>query len=108
MKITHLLLTLCLLSTYKYALAENPNNFLIFSTDFAAKCVTRGGVMIYLSNTHPSKRIKVTLERWYMGYKTADRGRTILKAKSNPDPLGCSKVSEGKQEWKILKAEWVK
>jgi len=43
-----------------------------------------------------------------MNHKTADRGRSILNAKSSPDPLGCSKISEGKQEWKILKAEWVK
>ncbi len=105
--IPHLLL-FYFLFILKNVYAENPINYLYFSTDFAAKCVTRGGVMIYLSNTHPSKRIKVTLERWYMGNKTADRGRTVLKAKSNPDPLGCSKVSEGKQEWKILKAEWVK
>ena len=108
MKNTLLLSFLCVLFTVKIAYAENPNDFLSFSTDFAAKCVTRGGVMIYLSNTHPSKKIKVTLERWYMNNKTADRGRTVLNAKSNPDPLGCSKVSEGKQEWKILKAEWVK
>jgi hypothetical protein len=89
------------------ALAETPKDFLIFSTDFAAKCVIRGGVMIYLSNKHPSREIKVTLERWYMNNKTADRGKSVLKAQSGPDALGCSKVSEGDQEWKILKAEWV-
>ena len=108
MKTTTFLLLFYFLFTIKYALAENPNDFLSFTTDFAAKCVTRGGVMIYLSNTHPSRKIKVTLERWYMNHKTADRGRSILNAKSSPDPLGCSKISEGKQEWKILKAEWVK
>ena len=59
MKTTTFLLLFYFLFTIKYALAENPNDFLSFTTDFAAKCVTRGGVMIYLSNTHPSRKIKV-------------------------------------------------
>ena len=86
---------------------EKPSNFLEFSTDFAAKCVTRGGVMIYLTNTHKKKAIKVTLHRWFMDRPTADRGKTVLPPSSQPDPLGCSLISDGKQEWKIIKAEWL-
>ena len=108
LKITSHVLKLLFILYLNQALADDPGKFLSFSSDFAAKCVTRGGKMIYLSNNHPSKEIMVTLERWYMNNKTADRGRSILPPKSAPDPLGCSKISEGKQEWKILKAEWVK
>ena len=87
---------------------DAPNDFVKFTTDFDAKCVNRGGVMIYISNSHPKKALKVTLERWFMDYRTGDRGRSILAPSSKPEALGCSKVSNGKQEWKIKKIEWVK
>ena len=86
----------------------NPDAFLKFSTDFDAKCVVRGGVMIYISNTHSTGKIKVLLERWYMDNRTADRGRSVLIPGAEPEALGCSLVSDGKQEWKVLKSEWVK
>ena len=86
---------------------EDPASFLEFSTDFDAKCVVRGGVMIYISNTHSTGKIKVLLERWYMDNRTADRGRSVLMPGAEPEALGCSLVSDGKQEWKVLKSEWV-
>ena len=93
----------------KGALAEgNPESFLKFSTDFDAKCVVRGGVMIYISNTHSTGKIRVLLERWYMDNRTADRGRSVLIPGAEPEALGCSLVSKGKQEWRVLKSEWVK
>ena len=85
----------------------DPASFLKFSTDFDAKCVVRGGVMIYISNTHSTGKIKVLLERWYMNNRTADRGRSVLMPGAEPEALGCSLVSDGKQEWKVLKSEWV-
>ena len=57
---------------------ENANDFVKFTTDFDAKCVNRGGVMIYISNIHTKNSLKVTLERWFMNYRTGDRGRSIL------------------------------
>ena len=87
--------------------SEDSGSFLKFSTDFDAKCVVRGGVMIYISNTHRSRKIRVLLERWYMNNRTADRGRSMLHPGAEPEPLGCSLVSDGKQEWKVLKSEWV-
>ena len=87
---------------------EDPASFLKFSTDFDAKCVVRGGVMIYISNTHSTGKIKVLLERWYMDNRTADRGRSVLMPGAEPEALGCSLVSKGKQEWRVLKSEWVK
>ena len=85
----------------------DPASYLKFSTDFDAKCVTRGGVMIYISNTHSTGKIKVLLERWYMNNRTADRGRSVLMPGAEPEALGCSLISDGKQEWKVLKSEWV-
>ncbi|MBU3693226.1 MAG: hypothetical protein FGM40_00130 [Rhodocyclaceae bacterium] len=85
---------------------EDPLNFIAFSTDFDSKCVERRGVMIYIANTHPSRTMKLVLERWYMDNRTADRGRSLLKPGVEPEPLGCSNIEGGKQEWKVLKSEW--
>ena len=103
-----LLIGVALTLSSKGALADgDPGSFLKFSTDFDAKCVVRGGVMIYISNTHSTGKIRVLLERWYMDNRTADRGRSVLMPGSEPEALGCSLVSNGKQEWKVLKSEWV-
>jgi len=108
--VSKFLLTSLALSLFSVGAFANgdPASFLKFSTDFDAKCVTRGGVMIYISNTHSTGKIKVMLERWYMDNRTADRGRSVLMPGAEPEALGCSLVSNGKQEWKILKSEWVK
>ena len=74
---------------------EDPKDFVKFTTDFDAKCVNRGGVMIYISNSHPKNTLNVTLERWFMDFRTGDRSRSILSPSSNPEALGCSKVSNG-------------
>ena len=56
----HLLSSLALLVFSAGAFANgDPTSFLKFSTDFDAKCVVRGGVMIYISNTHSTGKIKV-------------------------------------------------
>jgi hypothetical protein len=86
---------------------EDPLKFVAFSTDFDARCVDRQGVMIYIANSHPSRTMKLVLERWYMDNRTADRGKSLLKSGQEPEPLGCSNIEGGKQEWKILKGEWV-
>ena len=102
------LLSLVLIFFSRGAFANgDPVSFLKFSTDFDAKCVVRGGVMIYISNTHSTGKIKVLLERWYMNNRTADRGRSVLMPGAEPEALGCSLISDGKQEWKVLKSEWV-
>ena len=103
-----LLMGFAVMSLARGALADGePASFLKFSTDFDAKCVTRGGVMIYISNIHSTGKIKVLLERWYMDNRTADRGRSVLMPGAEPEALGCSLVSDGKQEWKVLKSDWV-
>lgn len=85
---------------------EDPLKFIAFSTDFDSKCVQRNGVMIYIANKHPSRSMRLVLERWYMDNRTADRGKSLLKPGEEPEPLGCSNVEGGKQEWKVLKSEW--
>jgi len=86
---------------------EDPLRFIVFSTDFDSKCVQRNGVMIYIANSHPSRTMRLVLERWYMDNRTADRGKSMLKPGADPEPLGCSNIEGGKQEWRVLKSEWL-
>jgi len=86
---------------------EDPLKFIAFSTDFDSKCVQRNGVMIYIANSHPSRTMRLVLERWYMDNRTADRGKSMLKPGADPEPLGCSNIEGGKQEWRVLKSEWL-
>jgi hypothetical protein len=85
---------------------EDPLKFIAFSTDFDSKCVQRNGLMIYVSNKHPGRTMKLVLERWFMDNRTADRGKSVLKPGEEPEPLGCSNIEGGKQEWRVLKSEW--
>lgn len=86
---------------------DDPVKFIAFSTDFDSKCVQRNGVMVYVANKHPSRSMKLVLERWYMDNRTADRGKSLLKPGDEPEALGCSNIEGGRQEWKVLKSEWV-
>ncbi|WP_210760695.1 hypothetical protein [Azohydromonas sediminis] len=70
-------------------------------------CVTRNGVQIQVRNTHPTRTLRVWLDRYFMGVGTGDRSRTVLRPGAAPEPLGCSRNLNGPQEWRIVRAEWV-
>lgn len=86
---------------------EDPAAFVEFVKDFDANCVRWEGYMVMIRSTHPARRIKVTLERQFMGKPTGDRSRSELAPGGEPDKLGCSQLQVGTQEWKITRAEFV-
>jgi hypothetical protein len=86
---------------------EDPGKYLQFVEDFAASCVSRNGVQIQLKNTHPTRRIRVWLDRFHMGVATADRSRSDLAPGAEPEPLGCSRTDTGKQEWRVVRVIWL-
>jgi hypothetical protein len=73
----------------------------------ANQCANNRGKQVLMQNTHPSRTLRVWMERYHMGQKTADRSRTDLKPGSEPDPLGCSRSDTGPQEWRLVKAIFV-
>jgi len=75
--------------------------------DFAANCVSRNGVQIQVKNTHPTRRIRVWLDRFHMGVATADRSRSDLAPGAEPEPLGCSRTDSGAQEWRVVRVIWI-
>lgn len=78
-----------------------------FVEDFVATCVQRNGVQIQVRNTHPSRSIRIWLDRVQMGVGTGDRSRTDLAPAAEPEPLGCSRTLTGTQEWRLVRAQFI-
>lgn len=86
---------------------DNPKQFVEFVEDFEAVCVAREGVMILVRSKHPSKPIRIWIERWHMGANTGDRGKSDLLPGAEPEKLGCSRTLSGKQEWRVIRAQFI-
>ena len=86
---------------------DDPARYLQFVEDHAATCVSRNGVQIQVKNTHPTRRIRVWLDRYHMGVGTGDRSRSELLPGADPEPLGCSRSDSGKQEWRVVRVVFV-
>jgi hypothetical protein len=100
-----LLPTLLLLVAAVQARAEDdPAKYVAFVEEHAATCVQRNATQIQVRSTHPTRRIKVWLDRYHMDVGTGDRSRSELAPGAEPEPLGCSRSANGKQEWRIVRA----
>ncbi|MBQ1764029.1 MAG: hypothetical protein IIZ92_14130 [Aquincola sp.] len=89
------------------AAADEAAGYVQFVEDFTANCVARNGVQLQVRNTHPSRKIRVWLDRIQMGVGTGDRSRTELPPGAEPEPLGCSRTLTGTQEWRLVRAQFV-
>lgn len=85
---------------------EDPAAYVQFVQEPGATCVARNGMQILVKNKHPTRTIKVWLDRWHMGVGTGDRSRSELKPGAEAEPLGCSRSLTGPQEWKLVKARF--
>ncbi len=86
---------------------DDPSTYLQFVQEPGATCVSRNGVQILVKNTHPTRTLRVWLDRWHMGVGTGDRSRSELKPGAEPEALGCSRSLSGPQEWRLVKAQFV-
>ncbi|WP_428424772.1 hypothetical protein [Methylibium sp.] len=82
---------------------EEATQYVSFVEDFTAQCVARNGVQILVKSSHPTRRLRVWLDRYHMGTGTGDRSRTDLEPGGEPQALGCSRSSTGPQEWRIVR-----
>lgn len=89
------------------AAADDPATFVRFSEEPTAGCVSRSGVQIQVANAHPTRTLRVWLDRYHMGVGTGDRSRSDLKPGAAPEPLGCSRSLTGPQEWRLVRAAFV-
>lgn len=86
---------------------EDARQYVAFVEDFVGTCVARSGVQIQVKNTHPTRKLRVWLDRYFMGSGTGDRSRSDLLPAADPEPLGCSRTDHGAQEWRIVRAIFV-
>ena len=83
---------------------DDPLAQLQFIEEPAAGCVARNGLQILVRNRHPSRTLRVWLDRIHMGVGTGDRSRSDLAPGAEPEPLGCSRSLSGPQHWRPVRA----
>ena len=86
---------------------DDAAKYLQFVEENTGSGVQRNGVQIQVRNTHPTRRIKVWLDRYQAGVGTGDRSRSELAPGAEPEALGCSRGDAGKQEWRVVRAVFV-
>ncbi len=82
---------------------EDAAQYVQFTQEPTATCVTRNGQQIQVRNAHPTRTLRVWLDRVYMGVGTGDRSRSDLAPGAEPEPLGCSRNLNGVQEWRVAR-----
>ncbi|MEY4729168.1 MAG: hypothetical protein RL020_326 [Pseudomonadota bacterium] len=95
-------------SVHAQEAAQDAKTFVVFVQEFEATCVSREAVQILVKSTHPKNKIRVWLDRIHMGVGTGDRSKTDLLPNADAEPLGCSRTLSGTQEWRIVRAEFIK
>lgn len=83
---------------------EDARRYVRFVEEQAGECLNRNGVQILVKNEHPTRRLRVWLDRYQAGIGTGDRSRSDLSPGATPEPLGCSRNLAGVQEWRLARA----
>jgi hypothetical protein len=89
------------------AAGDDAKQYVQFVEEFAGNCVSRQGVQILVKNSHPTRKLRVWLDRYHMGKPTADRSRTDLPPAGEPEALGCSTNANGPQDWRVVRAAFI-
>ena len=75
--------------------------------DLSGTCSARNAKLLLVKNTHPTRKLRVWLDRYHMGHGTGDHSRSDLAPGAEPEPLGCSRTAYGPQEWRIVRAVFI-
>jgi hypothetical protein len=102
-----LLCVLALCGAMPLQAQDEAMKYVQFIEEPGATCVSRNGMQILVKNTHPSRTLRVWLDRFHMGVGTGDRSRSELAPGAEPEPLGCSRSPTGAQEWRVARAVFV-
>ncbi len=94
-------------SSHAFAQDDDARRYIVFVEEFAGTCTARNGVQILVKSSHPTRKLRVWLDRYYMNVGTGDRSRTDLAPGGEPDALGCSRSLDGVQEWRIVRAQFI-
>jgi hypothetical protein len=98
---------LCLLLCGPARADGDAASYVQFSHESTATCVSRNGQQILVRNSHPTRKLRVWLDRIHMGVGTGDRSRSDLAPGAEPEPLGCSRNLNGVQEWRVARVVFI-
>ena len=87
--------------------SEPATHFVEFILEDEANCQSRDSQHVIVRNTHPTKTVRVWLDRYYRNVPTGDRSRTDLLPGAEPEGLGCATVMNAKQEWRVVRALFI-
>lgn len=91
-----------------HAQDDDARRYVVFVEEFAGHCTSRNGVQLLVKNSHPTRKLRVWLDRYLMDVGTGDRSRSDLAPGGTPDALGCSSsLTGGVQEWRIVRAQFI-
>ena len=86
---------------------EEAKQYVQFVEELEGACISLSAKQIQVKNIHPSRKIRVWLDRYHMGTGTGDRSKSDLLPGAAPEPLGCSRSSDGPQEWRVARAAFI-
>lgn len=86
---------------------DDAKAYVAFVQEPAGNCVARNAMQILVKNTHPTRKLRVWLDRYHMGTGTGDRSRSDLAPGAEPEALGCSRSTDGPQEWRVVRAQFI-
>jgi len=98
---------LCLVLCGSARADEDAAQYVQFVQEPTATCVARSGQQILVKNAHPTRKLRVWLDRVHMGAGTGDRSRSDLAPGGEPEPLGCSRNLGGPQEWRVVRVMFI-
>jgi hypothetical protein len=107
LKATRSSVILCLLLHGLARADGDAAQYVQFSQEPTATCVARNGQQILVKNSHPTRKLRVWLDRMHMGVGTGDRSRSDLAPGGEPEPLGCSRNLNGIQEWRVARVVFI-
>ncbi len=89
--------------------AEDVSSHLEIYKEFDGRCQgLRRGDARMIRNNHPDKSIKYRMVRVLNGKRQASIIQdTIAPGEENGQKLGCEKVSDREQNWRVIRAEFV-
>lgn len=100
-------LALCAMLAMPARADDDPRRYVQFVEDFSGTCSARNAKLLLVKNAHPTRKLRVWLDRYHMGSGTGDRSRSELAPGAEPEALGCSRSTDGPQEWRIVRAQFV-
>ncbi|MDE3011973.1 MAG: hypothetical protein KGI67_13900 [Pseudomonadota bacterium] len=89
------------------AASDDPAAYVQFVLEDDSDCLMREGKHVLVRSAHPSRTIRVWLDRYYRNRGTGDRSRSDLRPGAEGEALGCSHIGDGDQEWRVVRAQFL-